>query len=215
MGAIPVRCSMRFNYMPYGDLKKLRIAYAANYFKTLPKEALEWKVLDAYRNLGVNLVPVNFPDSGVYTFDMVNVVLTAESGAAFDELTRTDRDTLIERQDKAFWPNIFRTARFIPAVEYINANRYRTQLCQTVQSFMKQYDVVIVPTFAGNQLSITNLTGNPAVCLPIGFDERGSPSSITLVGNLYDEASILQAAKAYQDRTSHHKKRPPKFIARY
>jgi Asp-tRNA(Asn)/Glu-tRNA(Gln) amidotransferase A subunit family amidase len=145
---------------------------------------------------------------------MVNVVLTAESGAAFDELTRTDRDTLIERQDKAFWPNIFRTARFIPAVEYINANRYRTQLCQTVQSFMKQYDVVIVPTFTGNQLSITNLTGNPAVCLPIGFDEAGSPSSITLIGNLYDEASILLAAKAYQDRTSHHKKHPPKFVAR-
>ena len=86
-----------------------------------------------------------------------------KSAAAFDELTRTDRDTLIERQDKAFWPNSFRSARYIPAVEYINANRYRSRLCQQVQAFMKDYDVVIVPTFAGNQLSITNLTGNPVV----------------------------------------------------
>jgi len=200
-----------FNYNAHGEPKKLRIAYAENYFKALPKEAPEWKVLDDYRAMGVQLQPVTFPDSGVYNFDLVNIVLTAESGAAFDELTRTGRDSLIERQDKAFWPNTFRTSRLIPAVEYINANRYRSQLCQAVQTFMKKYDVVIVPTFAGNQLSITNLTGNPALCMPMGFRANGTPQSITLIGNLYDEASILQAAKAYQDKTDHHKKHPPKF----
>jgi Asp-tRNA(Asn)/Glu-tRNA(Gln) amidotransferase A subunit family amidase len=210
-GRDPGSVTHAFNYKPHGDLKKLSIAYAENYFDKLPKDAPEWKVLDAYRAMGVQLKPVVFLDSAVYTADLVNIVLTAESGAAFDELTRTDRDTLIERQDKDFWPNIFRASRFIPAVEYINANRYRAQLCQAVQAFMKSYDVVIVPTFAGNQLSITNLTGNPVVCMPMGFSKTGAPQSITLVGNLYDEASILQAAKAFQDQTEHHKKHPPKF----
>jgi Asp-tRNA(Asn)/Glu-tRNA(Gln) amidotransferase A subunit family amidase len=70
---------------------------------------------------------------------------------------------------------------------------------------------VIVPTFAGSQLSITNLTGNPVICLPMGFNQNGQPQSITFVGNLYDEASILEAAKAYQDRTEHDNKHPDKF----
>jgi Asp-tRNA(Asn)/Glu-tRNA(Gln) amidotransferase A subunit family amidase len=200
-----------FNYHQKGDIKKLRVAYAENYFKRLPKDALEWKVLDVYRSMGVNVQPVNFPDSTVYPANLVSIVLNAESAAAFDELTRTNRDDLIERQDKDFWPNSFRSARLIPAVEYINANRYRSTLCQKVQEFMKSYDVVIVPTFSGSQLSITNLTGNPVVCMPMGFNQRGLPVSITLIGNLYDEASILEAAKAYQDRTAHHKKHPPKF----
>lgn len=200
-----------FNYNGKQDVKKLRIAYAENYFRRLPKDAMEWGVLETFKSMGVNVQPVNFPDSAVYPFNIVSTVLNAESAAAFDELTRTDRDTLIERQDKGFWPNSFRAARYIPAVEYINANRYRSRLCKQVQDFMKNYDVVIVPTFAGNQLSITNLTGNPVVCMPMGFNQRGLPQSITFVGNLYDEASILEVAKAYQDKTDHHKKHPEKF----
>jgi Asp-tRNA(Asn)/Glu-tRNA(Gln) amidotransferase A subunit family amidase len=78
---------------------------------------------------------------------------------------------------------------------------------------MKNYDVVIVPTFAGRQLSITNLTGNPVVCMPIGFNQRNLPLSITLIGNLYDEASILEAAKAFQDKTNFHKQHPQMFLA--
>ncbi|MGN6166304.1 MAG: amidase [Flavisolibacter sp.] len=201
-----------FNYDQKKDIKKLRIAYAENYFKRLPKDAMEWKVLDTYKAMGVQLQAVNFPDSTIYSTNLVSIILNAESAAAFDELTRTNRDDLIERQDKDFWPNSFRSARLIPAVEYINANRYRSTLCKNMQYFMKDYDVVIVPTFAGSQLSMTNLTGNPVVCMPIGFTQKGSPASITLVGNLYDEASILEAAKAYQDKTDHNKKHPPLFL---
>jgi len=202
-----------FNYNAKRDVKKLRIAYAENYFSRLSKDAMEWQVLEVFKNLGVEAKPVVFPDSA-YSFNMVSLVLNAESAAAFDELTRTDRDSLIERQDRAFWPNTFRAARYIPAVEYINANRYRSRLSKAVQDFMKDYDVVIVPTFAGSQLAITNLTGNPAVCLPMGFTDRGLPQSITFLGNLYDEASILEAAKAYQSKTDHHKKHPEKFKSR-
>ncbi|MGN6399634.1 MAG: amidase [Flavisolibacter sp.] len=201
-----------FNYNQKKDIKKLRIAYAENYFKRLSKDAMEWKVLDEYKAMGVQVKAVNFPDSAVYPANLVSVILNAESAAAFDELTRTNRDDLIERQDKDFWPNSFRSARLIPAVEYINANRYRSTLCENMQHFMKDYDVVIVPTFTGNQLSITNLTGNPVICMPMGFTQKGTPVSITLVGNLYDEASILEAAKAYQDKTDHNKKHPQLFL---
>jgi Asp-tRNA(Asn)/Glu-tRNA(Gln) amidotransferase A subunit family amidase len=114
-----------FNYTQKPNLKKLRIAYAENYFKRLNKDAPEWKVIDFYKSQGVNVQAVNFPDSSMYPVNFVNIILNAESAAAFDELTRTNRDDLIERQDKDFWPNSFRTAQLTPAVEYINANRYR------------------------------------------------------------------------------------------
>ena len=201
-----------FQYTGKVDFSTIRIAYAENFFKRLNKDAAEWKVLETYRSLGANVQAVNFPDSAMYPVNLISIILNAESAAAFDELTRTNRDDLIERQDKDFWPNSFRAARTIPAVEYINANRYRYKLCKSMNDFMKNYDVLIVPTFSGRQLSITNLTGQPVVCMPIGFNQSGSPVSITLLGNLYDEATILAAAKAFQDKTDFNKKHLAKFL---
>ncbi|NOT50787.1 MAG: amidase [Chitinophagaceae bacterium] len=200
-----------FNYTGKVDWTKLRVAYAENFFRRLDSTAPERKVLDVYRSLGANIKAINFPDSAMYPVNLISIILNAESAAAFDELTRTNRDDLIERQDRDFWPNSFRAARTIPAVEYINANRYRYQLCEKMYAFMKDYDVLIVPSFAGRQLSMTNLTGNPVVVMPIGFNQNGSPLSITLIGKLYDEATILAAAKAYQDKTDFNKKHPPLF----
>jgi len=206
----PASVRHAFNWNEKQDVKKLRIAFADNYFQRLPKDAMEWSVLDTYRKMGVELIPVQFPDS-LYSFNMVSIVLNAESAAAFDELTRDNRDDLIERQDKDFWPNSFRTARLIPAVEYINANRYRYKLMEGLHSFMQNYDVVIVPTYMGRQLSMTNLTGHPAVVMPMGFNQSSLPQSITLLGNLYDEATVLAAARAFQQSTDHHQQHPPKF----
>ena len=200
-----------FNYRPNADSKKLRIAYAENYFKSLPKTSHQWQVIDVMQKAGFTITPVDFPDSLVYTADIMNPIISAESAAAFDELTRSNKDDLIERQDKNFWPNIFRSSRYIPAVEYINANRHRYTLMKKINEFMKQYDVVIVPSFSGNQLAITNLTGHPVVCLPVGFTENGTPTSISFVGNLYDEESILRAAAAFQTLTDFHKQHPSYF----
>jgi Asp-tRNA(Asn)/Glu-tRNA(Gln) amidotransferase A subunit family amidase len=201
-----------FNYTGKTDFTKLRIAYPENYFKQLKADAPEWKVIETYRSLGADVKAINFPDSAMYPVNFIRIILSSESAAAFDELTRTNRDDLIERQDKGFWPNSFRAARTIPAVEYINANRYRSQLCERMNAFMNNYDVLIVPSFSGRQLSMTNLTGNPVVVMPIGFNQTGSPLSITLIGNLYDEATILAAAKAFQDKTDFNKKHPAKFM---
>ncbi len=200
-----------FNYTGKADLKKLRIAYAANYFKQIPKTMEQWEVIESFKKLGADVKEVEFPDSTIYHFNMMDPIISAESAAAFDELTRSNRDDLIRRQDKNFWPNGFRSSRFVPAVEYINANRHRYTLITELNEFMKNYDVIIVPSFAGSQLAMTNLTGNPVVCMPIGMNANGRPNSITLIGNLYDEATLLAVAKAYQDATGFNKVHPEKF----
>jgi len=201
-----------FNYSGRVNWKKLRIAYAANYFKDLPAGNPQRAVLDTYRKLGATIKEVDFPDSTIFPFNIMDVVISSESAAAFDELTRSNRDDLIRRQDKNFWPNAFRVSRFVPAVEYINANRHRSTLITQLNEFMKQYDVIIVPSYAGMQMAMTNLTGHPVVVFPVGFTDQGLPTSISLVGNLYDEATILAVAKAFQDATEFNKKHPAKFM---
>ncbi len=193
-----------FNYAPGTDIRKMKVAYAKNYFDKIKDTGRnEWKVLEAYRKMGVNLIPVDFPDSGVYNFNVMDIVISAECAAAFDEFTRYNIDDEMTRQGKNAWPNSFRVARLMPAVEYINANRHRYLLMQKVNEMMKGIDVLICPTRgSGNQGAITNLTGHPVLCMPTGFDKKFHlPTSITLIGNLYDEAHLLEAAKAYQKVT--------------
>ena len=112
------------------------------------------------------------------------------------------------RQTKFAWPNTFRQARFIPAVEYIQANRLRRKLLEEMNERMKDIDAVICPSFTGSQLTLTNLTGHPAVVLPNGFTDKGTPVSITFFGQLGGEAKLLAVSNIYQDATPHHLKHP-------
>ncbi|MBC7652162.1 MAG: amidase [Deinococcales bacterium] len=203
-----------FNYKPNADVKKMRIGYAKNYFdKITDTSRTEWKVLNDFKKMGVTLVPVNFPDSGVYNFNIMDVVISAECAAAFDDFTRNNIDDEMTWQAKFDWPNSFRIARFMPAVEYINANRHRYVLMQKVNEVITQFDMIICPTRgSGNQTAITNLTGHPAVVVPTGFDKRfNTPTSITFIGKLYDESTILSAAKAYQNATGWDEMHPAMF----
>jgi len=203
-----------FNFTPNKNIKQLKIAYAKNYFDKIKDTSRnEFKVLEAFRKLGVQLIPVNFPDSGVYNFNIMDVVIGVECAAQFDEMTRLNIDDLLTRQTKNDWPNQFRTARFVPAVEYINAQRHRYILMQKVNEVMQQYDVIICPSRGdGNQSAITNLTGNPVVCVPTGFDKKlNLPTGISFVGNLYDEATILSIAQAYQKATKWNEVHPALF----
>lgn len=203
--------NMPFNYKEKVDLSKLKIAYAKNYFGKKDTLGNENNVLEVFRKAGAKLFPVDFPDSGIYNFDMIGIVIGAESAAAFDQFTRTGVDDQMPRQGKGEWPNYFRAARFIPAVEYINTNRHRYQLIQKVNEVIQKYDVIICPTWVGNQAAITNLTGHPAISIPTGFNKEHTPTSITLVGNLYDEATILEIAKVYQNATEWNKMHPEYF----
>lgn len=206
--------SKPFNYKPNADIKKMRIGYAKNYFDRITDTSrTEWKVLETYRSMGVELIPVDFPDSLVYPFNIMDVVISAECAAAFDDFTRNDVDDLMTRQGLNDWPNTFRISRLVPAVEYINANRHRFILMQKMNEVISQYDVIICPTRgSGNQSAITNLTGHPVVCVPTGFDKRtNTPTSISFIGKLFDEASILAAAKYYQDKTGWDEMHPPAY----
>lgn len=196
-----------FNYDPKVDLKKLRIGYLKKLFDAdYDNKVNDAATLAKLRELGAELVPVDLPD---YPVDAIAFILSAEAAAAFDDLTRSGRDSLMERQTRDAWPNVFRASRFIPAVEYIQANRLRRLIIQDMQKL--DVDVYLSPSFGGSNLLLTNLTGHPCVVLPNGFDAKGSPTSITFMGRLFGEATLLAVAKGYQDATDFHLKHPPLF----
>jgi Asp-tRNA(Asn)/Glu-tRNA(Gln) amidotransferase A subunit family amidase len=173
--------------------------------------------------MGVNLVAVEMPK---LPYQAMVVMLTAEAAAAFDDLTRSGKDKLLTAQKDYDWPNTFRSARFIPAVEYIQAARARRMAMREVAKVFQGFDVIVAPT-QSEQLVITNLTGHPSVILPNGlrgsdapkppsddpgdFRNVGGPgtmASLTFLGNLYGEAKLLAFARAYQEATGFHLQHP-------
>jgi Asp-tRNA(Asn)/Glu-tRNA(Gln) amidotransferase A subunit family amidase len=200
-----------FNYNPTMDVKKLKIAYAKNIFDKLDTAAQEWNVLKQLTAAGIALHPMNFPDTETYQFDMIGIVIGSEAAAAFDAFTRLDMDEQMTRQTRNDWPNYFRQARTIPAVEYINTMRHRSVLMEKTNQAMKEFDVVISPSFGGRQLAITNLTGHPALCMPIGLSKQGTPNSITFLANLFKEEALLSVGKFFQSITSFDEMHPEKF----
>jgi Asp-tRNA(Asn)/Glu-tRNA(Gln) amidotransferase A subunit family amidase len=199
--------------------KSLRIGYVKAAFDlpaidpTDPKRTLHGTktfddaALGVFKRMGVNLIPVTLPD---VQYDAMRIILSAEAAAAFDDLTRSERDKLLVQQGKFDWPNTFRTSRFIPAVDYVNANRLRSVAIQKWDELMDTVDVIVTPTGAANlsQLVATNLTGHPAVILPNGFRDDGTPVSLTFLGGLFQEARLLAVARAYQEETAFHLKHP-------
>jgi len=200
-----------FNYNKKQDIKTLRIGYAKNHFEKLDSSAQEWNVISALRAAGLDIKPMHFPDTEVYAFDIIGQVIGAESAAAFDAFTRTDLDDQMTRQTRFDWPNYFRVSRTIPAVEYINANRHRSVLMQKLNDAMKDFDVIITPSFAGRQMAITNLTGQPALCMPIGLTQQGTPNSITFLSNLFKEEDLLALGIFFQEKTGFDNIHPEKF----
>jgi Asp-tRNA(Asn)/Glu-tRNA(Gln) amidotransferase A subunit family amidase len=206
--------NLPFNYTPQKSIKQLKIAYAKNYFDKIKDTSRnEWKALEAFKKMGIQLIPVNFPDSGVYQFNIMDIVIGVECAAQFDDMTRNNIDDELTRQTKNDWPNQFRTARFIPAVEYVNAQRHRYLLMQKVNEVIQQFDAIICPSRGdGNQSAITNLTGHPVVCVPTGFDKKlNLPTGISFVGKLFDEATLLNIADAFQKATPWDEAHPNKF----
>ncbi len=192
------------------DVRNLRVGYLKSAFEEERERQPEWKafdeaVLETLGSLGIELIPIELPDLPV---SAMRTVLSAEAAAAFDDLTRSGRDDLLKRQDRGAWPNSFRQARFIPAVEYIQANRTRTLLLEEMAEVMSQVDVYVTPSYGGNNLTLTNLTGHPCVVLPNGFREDGTPTSISFIGSLYGESEALAVARAYQEATDFHLRRP-------
>ncbi len=210
-GKDPAARDLPFGWDPDIPLSSLRIGY----YKSAFEAEHDWfdfdqEALEALRGLGANLIPIELPDE--YPVSSLRMILNVEAAAAFDELTRSNRDDLMVRQIKRAWPNVFRQARLIPAVEYIQANRVRTMLMGAMEAVMDGVDVFVTPSFGGSVLLTTNLTGHPAVTVPNGFRDNGTPVSISFIGKLYGESELLVTAKAYQDATGFHLRRPPEFV---
>lgn len=199
-----------FNYQSDVDLSNLKIGYVKSAFENdYSNRKRDSLTLATLRELGAELTPIELPD---YPTGSLSFLLTAEGAAAFSQLTLSNSDDELVRQGQNAWPNLFRAARFIPAVEYIQANRARQVLIQKMDSVMQDVDVYICPTYGADNLLLTNLTGHPSVVLPNGFDDEGHPTSITFMGKLFDEGTLLGVAQKYQQATDFHTRHPEMFV---
>jgi len=200
-----------FVYPPSAEPQQMRVGLLRKELSedtTAAGQNME-RALAVLEQEGIIPVPVRLPET--IAREAYDVILRAEAGAFFDELVLSGEVDKMVQQGKRSRANSLRQARFIPAVEYIQANRHRALLIQRMHELMVNFEVIITLS-GGKQLLYTNLTGHPCVTLPTGFDEKGHPTSMTLIGNLFDEASILAFAEMYQALTIFDEQIPPGFI---
>lgn len=201
-----------YNYNANLDIRSLRVGYLKEAFE---QDTSIWgehnkRALQTFRDLGLNLKAIKLPGDISWN-GVISTIIRAESGAAFDELLNTNQDDHLARQGPVSRANSLRQSRFIPAAEYVQANRHRTILIEAMEKLFQQYDIIIAPTFGSQQSAISNLTGHPVIVFPNGFDKKERPTSISILGKLFDEATILAVAKQFQDRTDFEDQHPKGF----
>jgi Asp-tRNA(Asn)/Glu-tRNA(Gln) amidotransferase A subunit family amidase len=229
-----------FNWNANRKPAELRIGYVKTAFDRPERNAAgelqngnkphDDAALAVLQRIGAKLVPVELPQFPVGT----GLILQPEAGAAFENLVLSGKVKEMVQQTANAWPNTFRAAQFVPAVDYINANRARTMLMQQWWELFRNLDVIVTPTNGPGQLQQTNLTGNPSVIVPHGFREAPplggaggggaradttrpatprpqTPVSLTFLGPLYQDELPLALAHAFQQATDFHTRRPPGF----
>jgi Asp-tRNA(Asn)/Glu-tRNA(Gln) amidotransferase A subunit family amidase len=183
-GLDPTAVNRPFAWPAPRDVKSLRVGF----FEANTTDESQQLVLAALRELGVTLVPIRLPDS--LPASALTIILDAEATAVFDGLVRGGK-----LEGTGRWPNSFRRGELIPAVEYLRANRIRSQLMRQMEELMRTIDVYV----GGDDLTITNFTGHPSVIFPIGVETREdvtTPRTITFTGQLYGESELLALAHA-------------------
>ena len=207
-----------FNWNPDTNISTLRIGYLKTEFDgpaTPPtneqqraqleqRRALYKDALAVLEKAGAKLTPIELPK---FSAGSLRFILSAEAAAAFDDITRDGRVNQLSGQSPGDWPNTFRTSRFIPAVEYLRAQRARTLLMREMEKLMSQWDVFVSPAPGSSSLLVTNLTGHPAVVLPCGF-VNNLPIAMMFTGGVYDEVSPLRVALAFERATKWHTMHP-------
>ena len=208
----------------------LRVGYFPAWMKEAPATDVDRAALDTIRKLGMNLVEVSLPD---WPYDSLNLILFAESAAAFEELTLSHKEAELRAQVPDAWPNTFRQSRFLSAVDFVQADRMRRKVAQEMARVMSQVDLLLVPSLRDEILVITNNTGHPSLTFRAGFVEvsearsdwapdpahplpkfsppRRVPHGITLIGRLFDEGTLCQAGIALEREFNVAAQRPPGF----
>lgn len=211
------------------SVRGLRVGYFPAWMKEAPATDVDRKALETVRQLGMDAVEVSLPD---WPYDSLNVILFAESAAAFEEITLDHRVDQLRMQTPDAWPNTFRQARFLSAVDLVQADRMRRKVAVEMAKLMETVDLLLVPSLRDEMMVITNFTGHPALVFPAGFVEvsearsdwapdpkhplpkfsppRRVPYGVTLIGRLYDEGTIANAGLAMEKSFNLHA-HPPGF----
>jgi Asp-tRNA(Asn)/Glu-tRNA(Gln) amidotransferase A subunit family amidase len=199
------------------DVKGLRVGYFPAWMKEAPATDVDRAALETARKLGMELVEVSLPD---WPYDSLNLMLFAEAAAAFDDLVLGHKLDMLKAQVPDAWPNVFRQSRFLSAVDFVQADRFRRKVAEEMARVMAQVDVLLVPSLRDEMLVISNNTGHPSLTLRAGFVEvsearsdwapdpahplpkfsppRRVPHGITLIGRLFDEGTLAQAGMALE-----------------
>ncbi|WP_116106451.1 amidase [Lewinella sp. IMCC34191] len=202
-----IRAGFQFE-LPENSGQPTRIGYLkSNFDGDYDFAANDSTSLAALRDLGYELVEIELPDAPDIGF-----ILNVEAAAAFESLTRSGDDDLLTRQVRNAWPNAFRTAHFVPAVAYVQANRLRRDLMENMDALFTEHDidVYVNPSWNSSSLFITNMTGHPSITVPNGMHE-GTPTSITFTGRLFDEQNLVNVASSYQGATPWDERHPAAF----
>jgi Asp-tRNA(Asn)/Glu-tRNA(Gln) amidotransferase A subunit family amidase len=212
------------------DVKSLRVGYFPAWMKEAPATDVDRAALETVKKLGMELVEVSLPD---WPYDSLNLMLFAEAAAAFDDLVLGHKLDMLKAQVPDAWPNVFRQSRFLSAVDFVQADRFRRKVAEEMARVMAQVDVLLVPSLRDEMLVISNNTGHPSLTLRAGFVEvsearsdwapdpahplpkfsppRRVPHGITLIGRLFDEGTLAQAGMALEAAFNVMAEHPPGF----
>jgi Asp-tRNA(Asn)/Glu-tRNA(Gln) amidotransferase A subunit family amidase len=225
----PFQIPAPFAYDPAHPIRGLKLGYYEQDFAADGAEPLDQQVLDAARGLGLDLVKLERPD---LPYDALMSILFAEAAASFEDLTLTGRDDELTWQEASAWPNAFRKARFLSAVDHVQLDRLRRRVMQVMDEAFRGVDAILGPSLAGPMLVITNFTGHPCLCLRSGFresptrarlslakgrldlGEKGEgprftvPHSVCVWGRLFDEGTVLAVGEALERALGVAERRP-------
>jgi len=201
---------MPFSFDASRAVGGMRVGFDPRWFESRGANDLDRHCLDVARTIGLELVEVSLPE---LPYGMLRTILTAEAAAAFEELTLNNRDDELKWQSPQAWPNTFRAARFIPAIELIQAERFRRHVMSVMHEVFEQnrLDAMLGPSYAGNMLLITNNTGHPSLTFRSGFNQNGTPHGFTIWGKLFGEGAICNIGMAMERELNVWDKRPPEF----
>ena len=210
--------------------KGLRVGYIESWMKEAPATEVDRATLEEMRKLGMVPTPVTLAD---WPYDSLNLILFAEAAAAFEELTLSGQADQLKVQVPDAWPNLFREARYLSAVDFVQADRLRRKVAGEMARVMSQVDVLLVPSLRDEMLVISNNTGHPSLTLRTGFVQvsearsdwapdpahplpkfsppRRVPHGVTLIGQLFDEGTIARAGLALERTLNVASERPPGF----
>jgi Asp-tRNA(Asn)/Glu-tRNA(Gln) amidotransferase A subunit family amidase len=199
------------------DVKGLRVGYFPPWMNADPATDVDRAALDTVKKLGMTPVAVSIPD---WPYDSLELILFAEAAAAFEELTLSHGVDELKAQVPDAWPNVFRQSRFLSAVDFVQADRFRRKVAQEMARVFSEVDLLLVPSLRDEMLVITNFTGHPSLTLRAGFVEvaearsdwapdpqhplprfsppRRVPHGVTLIGRLFDEGTLTEAGMALE-----------------